>query len=184
MQILALDLSFKATGVAYGAADAPPHSLTIEAAGGARARSAARLWSALRDHLVAHPAELIVMESPLVTSNRGSAATTRIQCGIAMLVEACGELRGIPVREVAVSSWRKMFLGTGRPARPKEEAEAMCRLLGWNYGDSHDRAEAMGIWAWAQFTYGDRAAIVRLLSNASMLKLRGQDDTHTPSRRR
>lgn len=53
----------------------------------------------------------------------------------------------IPVTFIGQTTWRKEFLGNGRPKNPKAEAVKMCRKLGIEIS-SVDAAEAVGV-AWA-----------------------------------
>lgn len=76
--------------------------------------------------------------------------------GIACTV--CSRLN-IPTVFVNQATWRKAFLGNGRPKDAKHEAKAMCDRLGIECS-SLDAAEAVGICFWldqALNPYGQRA---------------------------
>jgi hypothetical protein len=61
------------------------------------------------------------------------------------VVEFVADMRSIPAIDVNVFTLRKLFLGDGRPARPKQQALALCRLLGWSPGNL-DEADAGAVW--------------------------------------
>jgi hypothetical protein len=58
--------------------------------------------------------------------------------------------RGLYVRHVTVSSWRKGVLGNGRMKGPVAKARMveLCKRLKWPSID-HNSSEAAGIWLWA-----------------------------------
>lgn len=71
----------------------------------------------------------------------------------------CSRLN-IPAVFVNQSTWRKDFLGNGRPADPKKDARKMCAAMGIEC-TSDDAAESAGIVNWLDHTlnpYGIRAA--------------------------
>lgn len=61
--------------------------------------------------------------------------------GVACAV--CSRLN-IPAMFISQGTWRKSFLGTGKPREPKKEALAVCKRLGIECS-SADAAEACGI---------------------------------------
>lgn len=169
-KILALDLSEASTGVAIGDGAGPPHSYSITLnAKNDLGRAGAALYTALRSVIVTNRPDMIAIEAPLLAMSRPTSARgIRMLTGLAFLAHTVAAQSRIKSVEVAVSTWRKMFLGHGRPENPKKAALVMCDRLGWDHGGVHDRAEACGIWAWAQFEHGDRRAIMRLLSDSSV----------------
>ncbi len=71
--------------------------------------------------------------------------------GLEMIaVSVCSRLN-IPVRFVHQATWRKEFIGHGRPKDPKHEAKAMCAKLGIKCS-SLDAAEACGVLTWLDRT--------------------------------
>ncbi|WP_192242915.1 hypothetical protein [Mesorhizobium silamurunense] len=64
--------------------------------------------------------------------------------GMSMIACAMCERFNIPVRFIAQGTWRKEFLGNGRPGDAKKEAKLMCARLGIGIS-SADAAEAAGI---------------------------------------
>lgn len=79
--------------------------------------------------------------------------------GLAMQAcTVCARLN-IPAVFVNQSTWRRAFLGNGRPKDSKKESRAMCKRLGIECS-SDDAAEAVGIVHWLDVTlnpYGGRA---------------------------
>lgn len=180
MRLLAADLSFKSAGIACGGAGASPWSTVISSGRGARAENFHHFRTEIRKHIINARPEMVVFERPFLASNAGSnPETLRVMVGLSAIVEEIAAAYKLPAHDVAPMTWRKMFLGNGRPKNPKGEALRMCDLLGWYHGGVHDRAEAMGIWGWGQWAYGDRAAIMRQLSETAVLGMarqgRGQE---------
>lgn len=96
--------------------------------------------------------EQLVYEAPHVGGGKGIVMdenTTLVLIGLAFSVEVIGASLRAPVFRGHVGTWRKHFLGTGRPENPKQAALDRCKLLGWNV-EGHDAAEAAGLWAWAK----------------------------------
>ena len=174
MKILALDVSKKATGVATGDGDGPPrsfsHGFTAERPGAVGLAYAK--W--LRTVLVDVKPALVVFEAPLIlTGPRAGTVVMRILMGLAFTTEVVCESVEIPYRPVAISSWRKMFLGTGRPENPKLAAIKACQMHGWEVEGDDNRADACGIWAWAHFNHGNSKGIMRQRSESSMRRMAG-----------
>lgn len=73
--------------------------------------------------------------------------TTLITLGIYAIVIGIVKCKSIPLRIVAVQTWRKAFLGNGKLKGDvaKREAVKLCGRLGWNAPD-HNAAEAAGLW--------------------------------------
>lgn len=97
--------------------------------------------------------EMYVYEAPHVGGSGGGIImnenTTIALIGMAFSVEVIGASLRIPVKRGHVGTWRKHFLGHGRPENPKQAALDRCRLLGWKV-DGVDAAEAAGLFAWAK----------------------------------
>ena len=93
--------------------------------------------------------------------------------GLAFQTEVICESVGIDYRTVAISTWRKMFLGHGRPKDPKPLAIKTCQTLGWKIDGDDNRADACGVWAHAHFNHGNRKGIMRQLSESSMRRMAG-----------
>ena len=74
--------------------------------------------------------------------------TTLVTLGIYAIIIAVVRCKSIPLRIVAVQSWRRSFLGNGKLKGDvaKREAVKLCGRLGWNAPD-HNAAEAAGIWS-------------------------------------
>lgn len=171
MKILALDISQRGTGVAIGRGDDAPRSFSRGFTGQGRAAIGADFRAWLRDLLISEAPDLVAIEAPILWSGKGRVDIMRLLTGLAFMAETVCHERGIKQVEIPINSWRKVFLGNGRPAEPKEECLRMCRLVGWETGGDNDRADALGVWATAHFTMGDRHAIIRSLSAGAVIAM-------------
>ena len=174
MKILALDVSKKATGVAIGTGDSPPRSLTrgFTAVRPGAVGAAYAKW--LRALLITEKPDLVVFEAPLMLIGpRAGTAVMRLLMCLAFQTEVVCEICQIRYRDVAISTWRKMFLGHGRKKNPKLAAINACQTLGWEVEDDDNRAEACGILAWAHFSHGNKRGILRQLSESSVRRMTG-----------
>ena len=176
MKVLALDISGASTGVAIGPGDGPPRNFAVSFEGASRGHVGASFAKWLREILILEKPDLVAFEAPLVMAT-GSASmdSIRLLTGLAFQVEVICAIREITCQPVQVQSWRKVFLGHGRPANPKKAALAMCAVLGWDVGGSHDRADAVGVWTFAHYKYGDRQEIQRALSGSAVRSFRPQE---------
>lgn len=151
--ILALDLSSKNVGYAFGGpSDSMPRSGAWQLPGGSDLpRCCAILHSSVSGLCgVIHPS-LVVVEAPLVLKDRfhgGRPLVVLLALYGAAL--AAASRAGAPCEDAHVQTWRKHFIGHGNLPGEHAKAAAMerCRILGWN-AESHDQAEACGIWAWS-----------------------------------
>lgn len=170
MKILALDISGKATGWAVGDATAPPRTGIIKARGDSRGRTGLALMAALRDVLVTERPGLVVYEAPLLMANRAAAAATaHMLIGLAMCAEVACAARDVKCESVSIQTWRKEFLGTGRPDDPKAASIAMCQSLGWEVQGDDNRADACGVWAWGHIHRGEQKAVMKLLAAGGIM---------------
>lgn len=64
--------------------------------------------------------------------------------GLEFLAATVCDRLNIPAVFVHQATWRKAFIGNGRPKDPKKEAAAMCRRLGIEFS-SADAAESVGV---------------------------------------
>lgn len=88
--------------------------------------------------------------------------------GLEMIALAVCTRLNIPVVFVHQGTWRKAFLGNGRPKDAKHEAKAMCTKLGIACS-SLDAAEACGVVTWLDHTlnpYAKRAGNDLFAENA------------------
>lgn len=179
MLILGLDISTAATGVAIGDGTAPPRSYVFKVPPGSRGERGASYAFWFRNLLVVEAPDLVAFEAPLMTTRAkgkgggivSNIESTRMLMGLAFLTETVAAGRKVHAIEANIQAWRKLFLGHGRPADPKGDCVRMCRLLGWDVGDSHDRADACGVWAYAHYQHGNRQAIMRALSDSSVRRM-------------
>lgn len=175
MRILALDISSAATGFALGDGTGPP--VTGRAAFGGRGRGAAGAAFAkwLRDLLLVERPGLVVAEAALFTAGpRAGVEVARMLLGLSFMAEVVCEMQAVRHLDVPVQSWRKAFLGHGRPQNPKRAAIAMCTGLGWDVGGDDNRADAAGVWCWAHLHHGNSRAMHKLLSASSVRAMEGR----------
>lgn len=97
-----------------------------------------------------NPPGLVALERvvpPSAAQGHTNHNTTLITLGIYAIVIGVVRCKSIPLRTVAVQSWRKSFLGNGKLKGDvaKREAVKLCQRLGWDAPD-HNAAEAAGIW--------------------------------------
>lgn len=171
MRILALDISKRGTGMAVGDGSRPPHTALLRFPGIYFGQTGASYSRWLNDQIAVDRPDLIAYEAALITGAAGAAETRYTLIGLAMLTETIAELRGIRLVRANIQTWRKLFLGTGRPKDPKTAALAMCAGLCWDVQGDHNRAEACGVWAWAHHEHGNRRAVRDLLSRMTMRQL-------------
>ena len=169
-RIAAFDISKRSTGVACGDADGPPRSWVAHfdkpTAGGVGAAFSRFAQGVIKDN----DAEVIVYEQALLVADRNaSASTTRLLVGMTFALETVAHVAGVPIYAVAQQTWRKVFLGHGRPQNPKETCIRMCASLGWSVDHDDNRADACGVWAWGQHEHGDRKGLMRLLSKGGIM---------------
>lgn len=169
MRLIALDLSKHGCGLASGDGSKPPRTSVEGFPCHSRGATGAAFRRWLRGHILNYEPEMIIYESIIAQRiPHNSEETVRQMEGLAFLTETiCAEAR-ILVRTVACSSWRKTFLGHGYPSDAKKAAMLMCDQLQWPHGDSHDRAEAAGIWCHGHMTEGNRRAMHKMLSHGSV----------------
>jgi hypothetical protein len=151
-RILAIDPSSSGTGLADGCSGETPklESVrfkrdeldTVEQVFG-------RASSYFSDRLQNSPPDLVAIERPLVIA-RGYHHDPTLMIGIYAVITGLARARCIRVLPVAIAQWRKHFLGHGRldTRAAKQQALSVCRALGWK-AETHDCAEAAGIWLYA-----------------------------------
>lgn len=93
---------------------------------------------------------VVVLETPVPPLASRNFDSTRLAMGLDGLWTGIARSRGLYVRHVTVSSWRKGVLGNGRLKGPVAKARMveMCKRLKWPAID-HNAAEAAGVWLWA-----------------------------------
>lgn len=148
--ILALDLSTKATGAAFGEpTDRAPRSLLwrfFGASDGYLDRTLSAAIDSVTGICNLIKPERVVIEAPLVVFDR-SAHTMAALMQLTGAVRGAAYRSGCGVRTVSSQTVRKLFLGNGRPEFPKQAVLAKCELLGW-HTESDDVADAKATWAW------------------------------------
>lgn len=96
--------------------------------------------------------DLIAIEAPLIiTTGRTTAQVVSVKIGLHAIFTGIAKCKGIPLKVVQVSTWRKYALGRGNLPGPeaKRASLKLCSQLGWDAASSHDAAEAAMIWLWA-----------------------------------
>lgn len=156
MSVIALDLNSKRCGVACGGErDGAPRCYSWPLFGMASEDDMARSWAVLYTSIsdlckVIHP-RFVYYEAPFNPQDgKGHTNAQAIRSGLSLaaIAMAAGRNSGAVTKPGHTQSWRKTFVGQGRPADPKEATLARCRLLGWKV-NNHDEADAAGLWAHA-----------------------------------
>ncbi|MEM8791061.1 MAG: hypothetical protein AAGE80_05555 [Pseudomonadota bacterium] len=169
MNILALDISLRGCGAAMGDGSCPPHTTVASFAAVSHGKSGKLFRDWLRDTCLNSPPALIIYEAPFRHADKKSAQSiTTLLTGLCFTCEVFAAEKNIRCTSVAISTWRKWFIGKGFPEQAKLEALNMCEFLGWETGGVHDRAEAAGIWAYAHLKEGNFRGVQKMLSKGSM----------------
>lgn len=166
MIVVGLDLSRAGTGIAIGDASGPPRVLRARFAGTTHGQIGWNFVKWFREFLILNKPDLICGEASFVAPHN-DIYTSKLLLGLDFSAQTVAAMRGIPYEPVAVATWRKAFLGTGRPENPKRASILMCKSLGWDVDGSHDKADACGIWCWGHLykaNNASRIAMGRLLS--------------------
>lgn len=167
--VVALDISKAACGVAMGSGATAPRTVLHKTGGQTLGATGAAFGDWLRDLFLMEKPHIVAIEAPLVMSGpQASAAGVKLLMGLVTVAHVAAHRAGARVVEANVQSWRKAILGHGRPRDPKAAALGFCSSVGWEAGGSHDRAEAACVWAWAHLMHGDTAAMHRLLARQSL----------------
>ena len=167
MIVLGLDISRSSTGVAIGDASGPPRVLRARFSGSTHGQIAWAFQRWLREFIIINKPDLICGEGAFMHPT-DDLYTAKLMLGLDVMAQATAAMRGIEYQTVAVQTWRKAFLGHGRPENPKRAAIRMCKQLGWDVDGSHDKAEAAGIWAYGHLYHGDGKAMRQLLSGSAV----------------
>lgn len=154
--IAAFDVNTKHVGVAVGGpAHAGPFLYTWDLFGCSSeddlVRSAASLYATVSQYCrtVWHP-RFVYYEAPFnpfASGQTSNQATSGLR-SLATVAAAAAVNANAVARPAHVQSWRKVFLGHGRPPNPKEATMARCFELGWE-PKNDDEADAAGVWFYA-----------------------------------
>lgn len=107
------------------------------------AERARMLCAHVQRQIVENRPNLIALEKPLGVSGRA----TYLLNGLVMAAEMTAQSNGVPRLMVAVGTWRKAILGSGRASK----ADAMRWAIAHGYlPASDDEAEAVCILEWAK----------------------------------
>lgn len=152
--LLALDISQRRTGYAFGLDEHAPAPRVSAWRGGDHGdvpRSCADLAQSVAQICgIAHPA-VCVIEAPLQIAGR-SAHTAFLLTTLYGAAAGAAHAAGCRVYPAHVQTWRKHFVGHGRPQDPKRAVIERCKLIGWEPAND-DQADAMGLWHWGMSTY-------------------------------
>lgn len=164
-RIMALDISSKGAAFACGDLRDVPDSGVEDLRSANRGLVAEKFRRWLRDLIILQGPDMIAFEAPLMNfAGPRSPDAARMLLGLAMVAEMVCALRHLRCEEVHVQTWRKSLLGTGRPDNPKRATMDACRALGWEIGNSDDRADACGVLMHAHLTWGNKSAARKLVS--------------------
>lgn len=160
MRVLALDLAQHAIGWAADSDSVcPPRAGIYRTLADRRSRGQVLVeFSNWMDFFVVeHGIELIAYEQPILSTRKAVSSGEWViwKGALLAIAEVVAYSRGLPVDNAPVQTWRKHFLGTGRPEHPKQATMERCRLLGWDV-PNHDAADAAGLWAWAKARHDPR----------------------------
>lgn len=154
--ILALDLNSKQCGIACGGErDGAPRCMSWTLFGTATeddlARSLATLYTSISSLCkLLHP-QFVYYEAPFNPQDaKGHTNAQSIRSGLSLaaIAMAAGQNAGAITKPGHTQSWRKTFVGHGRPENPKQVTMDRCKLLGWSI-KNEDEADAAGLWAHA-----------------------------------
>ena len=174
MKILALDISKAATGVAIGDGDGPPRTLTQGFTADRPGAVGASYAKWLDELLRREKPDLVTLEAALVLiGKRSGTAVMLLLQGLAYTTTVVCESVGVRYETISIMTWRKMFLGHGRPENPKQVCIDACYRLGWDVEGDDNQADACGVWAYAHFHHGNRKGIMRQRSESSVRRMAG-----------
>lgn len=153
--LIALDINSERTGYALGGPDdgAPRAAVWTMAGGSDLPRACGTLYNSIIElSKVFHP-RFVVIEAPLPAGARGSAHAALVLISLYGAACAAGRNAGATVVPVAVSKWRKHFIGHGnlKGDVAKRMTLDRCRLMRWK-AENHDEGDACGVWSWGMAT--------------------------------
>ncbi|MEM6623900.1 MAG: hypothetical protein AAF674_16860 [Pseudomonadota bacterium] len=169
MNVIGIDFAKTQCGVAMGDGSGPPRTTSVQFRQPTRGKVFVAFQDWLRDLILTEQPGLVMCEAALlhVDKHRGP-DTARMMVGLSAHAESVCARRSVLQRDVQSQTWRKAFLGTGRPTDPKQASLRQCELLGWPTGGIHDRAEAAGVWAYAHIHHGNSRGVMQMLSMGSV----------------
>lgn len=174
MVIIGLDIAKGGTGIAIGDGDGPPRTSKVMFKGPSLGRTGNNFFTWLREVLIMEKPDLVMVEAAFVAPTDDAYRQT-LMLGLSFTAQTVCAMRQISCETVAVSTWRKTFLGHGRLGgdESKRQCIQLCNTLGWPHGGDHNRAEAAGIWAHAHLNFGNRRGMHRQLSHGSFKRMAG-----------
>jgi Holliday junction resolvasome RuvABC endonuclease subunit len=168
MKLLAFDLATN-TGVAFGPAGSVPTCQTVRL-GEAGDHHSARFSQALHltHTLIADlRPDLIVVEQPIAAGAKGGADRILMAAGLRACVMGVARLRSVRIREYAVATVRKHFIGDAKLKRTEAKSAviAECLRRGWSVQNDNE-ADAAALWDLACAKAGFQVAPGGLFSGA------------------
>lgn len=170
MRMIGLDISKNRTGVAIGDGSNAPHTFHFTSKGPKLGDVGKNFAKWFRDFCIVEKPDFCCIEASFV-ADTDDLYNAQLALGLNFTAQTVCSMRNIPCETVAVQTWRKAFLGTGRPHLPKKAAIQMCKTLGWDVDGNHDEAEAAGIWTWGHIYHGNSKAIMQQLSHGSVRRM-------------
>lgn len=170
-KIIGLDISKNSTGVAIGDGTGPPRVLRARFQGSTHGQIGEAFMRWLRELCVVESPGMICAEAAFV-GRTDNLYESKLMLGLDFTAQTVASMRRIEYQAVAVQTWRKAFLGHGRPENPKRAAILMCKTIGWDVDGSHDKADACGVWAWGHLYHGNTKGIHKMLSTGSVRMLK------------
>lgn len=158
MDVLAIDISKRATGWARWRSDQPRPVFGTWRLGSeytSMGRTFIKLHQNMNDQFVIGKPDLVVYEEPLLlgpAAGNTTADTQKVLIGLAAHAESFCEAKAVRCYSVNMSTWRRMFIGSmprGTQKRAlKDFVISRCRELGLK-PDDENQADAIGILAHA-----------------------------------
>lgn len=154
--ILALDVSIRSTGVAFGRQDRPftssfplPSVEGSEEEGWDYGDAGAKMLRFLDDHLKISRPDYIIYETPLPARAQSNQVNARALIGLGFLIEAFARVHRIECAELHNATLKKFWAGHGYAS--KEDMMSVCQALAWPV-KNHDEADAAALWAYGRST--------------------------------
>lgn len=143
-KVVALDLATM-TGVAVGSPGASPFWWTEDLGEGDG--RLARLIRIVHAIVTEHRPTEIAIEAPMLNGMGKAAHTLKFLIQANGVVRAAARIARVPVKEEAVNSIRKHFLGQPPKGRDnvKRATIARCHAIGWKVTDDN-QADALALW--------------------------------------
>ncbi|WP_306150677.1 hypothetical protein [Roseovarius sp. MMSF_3281] len=119
--------------------------------------------------------DVVVIEEAIASGGGGAQSRIQLAMGDRAAVMIICDQMGFKVREYAVPSIRKHFIGHGRLRRDVAKARtiARCRSLGWNVKNDNE-ADACAVWEFARAKLTGMASMPKGLFDARSEELQSK----------